>query len=165
MKQASLREPDDIFWMSKALTYAAQAASIGEVPVGAVLIKDNTFIAGGGNRPIVDKDPTSHAEIVTLRQAATLLNNYRLPDTTLYVTLEPCVMCIGAIIHARISRLVIGAKDPKSGAVYSVYNIGCDSKLNHAINIEIGVLEEECSQILKSFFRSRRILKKKEELK
>jgi len=156
------KEPvvDDIYWMSKALEFAQKAGLGGEVPVGAVLVKDNSFIAGGANRPIGNSDPTAHAEIVALRQAATELNNYRLPGTTLYVTLEPCIMCIGAIIHARVSRLVIGASDPKSGAVYSVYNIGGDNLLNHTIEIENGVLEEECRDVLKSFFKARRILKK-----
>ncbi|BHH83747.1 tRNA adenosine(34) deaminase TadA [Desulforhopalus sp. 52FAK] len=151
---------DDTIWMSKALEFARKAGTKGEVPVGAVLVQDNNLIAGGANRPIGDNDPTAHAEIVTLRRAATELNNYRLPGTTLYVTLEPCTMCIGAIIHARVSRLVIGATDPKSGAVYSVYNIGSDNLLNHSIEIEKGVLEEECRDLLKSFFKSRRILKK-----
>lgn len=151
---------DDTSWMSKALEFARQAGNEGEVPVGAVLVQDSKLIAGGANRPIGDNDPTAHAEIVTLRRAAIELNNYRLPGTTLYVTLEPCTMCIGAIIHARVSRLVIGATDPKSGAVYSIYNIGSDDLLNHTIEIEKGILEEECRDLLKSFFKSRRIRKK-----
>lgn len=146
--------------MGVALHYARKAAEKDEVPVGAVLVQDDFEIAGGANQPITDNDPTAHAEIVTLRRAAEKLQNYRLPGTTLYVTLEPCLMCIGAIIHARVSRLVIGASDPKSGAVYSVYSVGNDKLLNHSLSISSGVLEEECSQLLKSFFKERRMRKK-----
>lgn len=156
---------DDEKWMELALKQAKHAANLGEVPVGAVLIKDNDLIAEGANRPIGDCDPTAHAEIITLRRAATQLNNYRLPGTTLYVTLEPCIMCMGAIIHARVSRLVIGATDPKSGAVFSVYTIGSDNLLNHTLEVEKGILEHECREILKAFFRSRRIRKKEERQK
>lgn len=158
-------DTNDITWMTKALEYARSAAAQQEVPVGAVLVKDNSFIAGGANCPISGNDPTAHAEIVTLRAAAKKLRNYRLVDTTLYVTLEPCIMCMGAIIHSRISRLVVGASDPKSGAAYSVYAIGSDSLLNHTISITSGVLEDECRDILTSFFRSRRIRKKEEQQK
>ena len=151
--------------MNLALEQASYAASCGEVPVGAVLVKDNNLIAEGANRPIGDCDPTAHAEIITLRRAATQLNNYRLPGTTLYVTLEPCIMCMGAIIHARVSRLVIGATDPKSGAVFSVYTIGSDNILNHTLEVEKGILEHDCRDVLKEFFRSRRINKKEEQQK
>jgi tRNA(adenine34) deaminase len=146
--------------MAQALDYARLAASEGEVPVGAVIIKDNCLIGAGGNSPIGQNDPTAHAEINALRQAAHSQQNYRLPGATLYVTLEPCLMCIGAIIHARIQRLVIGASDPKSGAVYSVYNIGNDNRLNHSLQIEKGVLAQECQDLLKSFFKKRRAERK-----
>ncbi|MFT5700642.1 MAG: tRNA(adenine34) deaminase [Desulforhopalus sp.] len=152
-------------WMNEALSYAKIAAGYGEVPVGAVLIQNNIFIAGGGNSPIKDNDPTSHAEIAALRQGAKALNNYRLPETTLYVTLEPCIMCMGAIIQARVQRLVIGAADPKSGAAFSVYNIGSDKLLNHSIDIHTGVLESECGDLLKDFFKSRRLTRKNERQK
>jgi len=147
---------DDEKWMEKALAAANEAAARGEVPVGAVLVKDNSVIATGGNSPIKLTDPTAHAEIVAIRSAAAFLNNYRLPGTTLYVTLEPCIMCMGAMLHARISRLVYGAIDPKSGAVSSVYTIGSDELLNHKIDIAGPVLEQRCASMLKSFFTEKR---------
>lgn len=151
---------NDQKWMNKALLLAGEAANQGEVPVGAVLVKNDSLIAEGSNSPIQNNDPTAHAEIIALRQGAKTLNNYRLPGTTLYVTLEPCIMCMGAIIHARIGRLVIGASDPKSGAAFSVYNIGNDNRLNHSIIINNGVCEDECSDLLKAFFKSRREARK-----
>lgn len=165
MKTDHITHENDTLWMGKALEYAHRAAKQQEVPVGAVLVKDNYFVAGGANRPITDNDPTAHAEIVALRAGAKAMENYRLVNSTLYVTLEPCIMCMGAIIHSRVSRLVIGAPDPKSGAAFSVYTIGSDSLLNHTIAITSGVLEDECREILKSFFRSRRIRKKEEQQK
>jgi tRNA(adenine34) deaminase len=152
-------------WIKKALLLAKEAAKQGEVPVGAVLVKDNVLIAEASNSPIKDNDPTAHAEITALRQGAKSLKNYRLPGTTLYVTLEPCIMCMGAIIHARIERLVIGASDPKSGAAFSIYNIGSDNLLNHSMIIESGICEDECRELLKSFFKSRREARKANEKK
>lgn len=160
MNQDNTKLKDDQYWMAKALSYAIKAAELGEVPVGAVLVKDHTLIAGAGNSPISSQDPTAHAEIITLRQAALTLGNYRLPSTTLYVTLEPCVMCMGAIIHARVARLVFGATDPKSGAVQSIYSIGSDARLNHNVEIDRGVLESYCRDVLKDFFKSRRAAQK-----
>ncbi len=147
-------------WMQQALLQAESAAAHGEIPVGAVLVGPNGLLAAAGNSPIGRYDPTAHAEIIALRNAAERLHNYRLPGTTLYVTLEPCVMCMGAMIQARIERLVFGATDPKAGAVSSVYTIGSDGLLNHKIEIIGGVLAEQCSALLKNFFRSRRKEKK-----
>lgn len=142
--------------MRHALNLAAQAAEQGEVPVGAVIVNDGQLIAEGANRPISGHDPTAHAEIVALRTAGEAENNYRLPGHTLYVTLEPCVMCAGAILHARIERVVFGAWDPKAGAVSSVYDVLSVPRLNHSVEWTGGVLEEECGEILRSFFRERR---------
>ena len=165
MTDEETKKSNDIRWMKHALGYAETAASLGEIPVGAVLVKNNLLVAGGGNSPIKDNDPTAHAEITALRQGAKALNNYRLLNTTLYVTLEPCIMCMGAIIHARIQRLVIGATDPKSGAAFSIYNIGNDNLLNHSIQLQAGVLETECRDLLKDFFKSRRLSRKNERQK
>ena len=143
-------------WMRLALEQAKIAAGDGEVPVGAVLTEGEQLLAAAGNHPIGLKDPTAHAEILALREAARQRDNYRLPGTTLYVTLEPCVMCMGAIIQARVERLVFGAADPKTGAVYSLYRIGSDGLLNHRLEIAAGILAEECSLLLKEFFRARR---------
>jgi tRNA(adenine34) deaminase len=148
--------PEDINWMEKALEKAADAAAHGEVPVGAVLVKDGLVLGSGGNSPILDRDPTAHAEIKAIRQAADNINNYRLGGT-LYVTLEPCLMCMGAIIHSRIERLVFGALDPKTGAALSVYQIGSDRRLNHTLEIEGGLLEKQCSSLLRDFFKKRRV--------
>lgn len=146
----------DQSWMRRALELAALAAQQGEVPVGALIVRDGAVIAEGANRPIAAHDPTAHAEIVALRAAGETLGNYRLPGTTLYVTLEPCAMCAAAIIHARVSRLVFGAGDPKAGAVHSVYDLIANPRLNHAVEWTGGVLEAECAELLRSFFRSRR---------
>lgn len=146
----------DEYYMQQALALAERAAEQGEVPVGAVLVKDDSMVAQGWNQPIGLCDPTSHAEINALRAGAKVLDNYRLLDTTLYVTLEPCVMCIGAILHARVGRLVFGASDPKAGAVSSVFQITEETRLNHRIIWHGGVLAEQCSNILKQFFRQRR---------
>lgn len=142
--------------MRHALALAARAAEQGEVPVGAVLVKDGALLAEGYNRPIIDHDPAGHAEMIALRGAAQVLGNYRLPGTTLYVTLEPCVMCAGAITHARVQRLVFGAPDPKAGAVNAVYDIISNPRLNHSVQWTGGVLAEECGQLLRDFFRARR---------
>ena len=142
--------------MRQALALAGRAAAAGEVPVGAVLVRDRAVIGEGWNCPIGTHDPSAHAEIRALRDAGQRVQNYRLPGTTLYVTLEPCIMCMGAILHARIQRLVFGALDPKTGAAQSRYTIGVDGLLNHRLEIAGGVLETECSQILKDFFQERR---------
>lgn len=146
----------DEYWMQQAFDFARQAARQGEVPVGAVLVLDDQLLAGAGNAPIANNDPTAHAEILTLRAGAKILGNYRLLNTTLYVTLEPCVMCMGAIIHARITRLVYGATDPKTGAASSIYQIGRDGLLNHQLALIGGVLADSCSELLKEFFREKR---------
>ncbi len=146
----------DINFMQQAIALARSAAEHEEVPVGAVIVKDDKIIAHAANSPISTHDPTAHAEILALRRAAAMLENYRLPATTLYVTLEPCIMCMGAIIHARVQRIVFGAHDPKTGAAESRYSIGNDSLLNHRLQITGGVCERECSALLKDFFRTRR---------
>jgi tRNA(adenine34) deaminase len=149
-------QTDDDAYMHEALALAARAVSEGEVPVGAVLVQHRRVIAQGWNQPIGGHDPSAHAEMIALRDAAQKLGNYRLLGTTLYVTLEPCVMCAGAIIHARISRLVFGASDPKAGAVNSVYDVISKPRLNHIVEWRGGVLEQECGAILRDFFRARR---------
>lgn len=143
-------------WMWHALRLARRAEQQGEVPVGAVLVQDDRCIAEGWNQPIQNNDPTAHAEIVTLRKAGQALDNYRLIDTTLYVTLEPCVMCMGAIAHARVKRLVFGAFDPKRGAVCHALQLSDAPFLNHRIEWTGGVLEQSCSEILVDFFKARR---------
>ena len=146
----------DLAFMQIALDQARQAARMGEVPVGAALVHGATLLAAAANRPIAESDPTAHAEILAIREAAEKIGNYRLLDTTLYVTLEPCIMCMGAILHARIQRLVFGTLDPKTGAAQSRYTIGVDGLLNHRLEIIGGVLGTECSRILKDFFKERR---------
>ena len=148
---------NDLYWMTKAYELAQQAEEQGEVPVGAVLVNtENQCIGEGCNQPITGHDPTAHAEIVAIRNAANLLGNYRLPGTTLYVTLEPCPMCAGAIIHARISRVVIATPDPRSGSAGSVYNLLDSMQLNHRATVTTGILQHECSTLLKSFFLDKR---------
>ena len=142
--------------MLHALQLARRAEQEGEVPVGAVLVRDNELIAEGWNRPISAHDPTAHAEIIAMRAAAAKLKNYRLLDTTLYVTLEPCIMCAGAIINARVTRVVYGADDPKSGAAGSVFDALITGRLNHRVKVESGVLALECSDILTAFFLKKR---------
>ena len=147
----------DSDFMELALEEARLAASRGEVPVGAVLVdKQGRILARDGNRTIEENDPTAHAEVVVMRRAGHELANYRLLYTTIYVTIEPCVMCAGALVHARVSRLVYGATDPKAGGVVSCYPVGRDGKLNHSFEVEGGVLAEQSSQLLKGFFRQRR---------
>lgn len=143
-------------YMRRALELAGQAAGCGEVPVGAVVVLEGNIVGEGTNRPIASSDPTSHAEIEALRDAAKRLGNYRLPGCVLYVTLEPCLMCSGAIQHARISRLVYGASDPKTGACGSVIDVFSEPRLNHHATVSGGVLAEECGEILKGFFAQRR---------
>jgi len=147
---------EDEKWMSFALEQARKAEKEGEVPVGAILVKDALVIARAHNKPISSNDPTAHAEIQLLRTAGEELKNYRLPGTTLYVTLEPCAMCLGAIMHARIDRLVFGAHDPKTGVCGSSENFMKASCFNHKIDLASGVLEDESKQLLKNFFNSRR---------
>ncbi len=145
--------------MQLALKLAQAAAQAGEVPVGAIVVKDAVVIGRGSNAPIGLHDPTAHAEIVAMREAAKHLGNYRLVDCTLYVTLEPCAMCCGAIQHARIAKLVYGASDPKTGACGSVINIMAEPKLNHHTEVIDGVLAQECGAVLTDFFRQRRLNK------
>ncbi|MDQ2695096.1 MAG: tRNA adenosine(34) deaminase TadA [Pseudomonadota bacterium] len=147
---------DDDHWMGRALALARQAGAQGEVPVGAVLVADGEAIGEAGNRPIADHDPTAHAEILALRAAARRRGNYRLPGSTLYVTLEPCPMCAGAIVHARVGRLVYGAPDPRSGAAGTVFNLLQSPALNHRAGVQGGVLADACAQLLRDFFRHRR---------
>lgn len=148
---------NDLYWMAKAYQLAQQAADHGEVPVGAVLVNtDNQCIGEGWNQPISAHDPTAHAEIMALRSASSRLGNYRLSDTTLYVTLEPCPMCAGAIVHARIRRVVIATPDPRSGCAGSVYNLLDSMQLNHRAEVTTGILQHECSSLLKTFFIERR---------
>ncbi|MBA3580841.1 MAG: tRNA adenosine(34) deaminase TadA [Gammaproteobacteria bacterium] len=149
----------DALYMQHALQLAQRAADAGEVPVGAVLVKDNEIISEGWNQPIAGHDPTAHAEIMVLRAAAQRLNNYRLNDCTLYVTLEPCAMCVGAMIHARIARLVYGAAEPKTGAVKSAMALLTHPSHNHYIAMTEGVLAAECGQVLIDFFEARRGLR------
>ncbi|WXU00346.1 MAG: tRNA-specific adenosine deaminase [Catillopecten margaritatus gill symbiont] len=143
-------------WMALAIQQAKLAEKIGEVPVGAVLIQDEKLIASAHNQPITNNDPTAHAEIQLLRQAGKKLNNYRFPNTTLYVTLEPCTMCLGAMIHARISRVIFGAFDEKTGVCGSCQDLSNSQCFNHAIEVEGGVLADECRQLLQQFFANRR---------
>jgi tRNA(adenine34) deaminase len=142
--------------MRHALALAWEAAAAGEVPVGAILVKGDAIVGRGFNQPIAAHDPSAHAEVMALRAASAVSGNYRLPDTTLYVTLEPCAMCAGALVHARVQRLVFGATDPRAGAAGSVFNIVQSTALNHRMNVTAGVLEDECGAILKDFFSSRR---------
>lgn len=143
-------------WMGEALALAAAAAGRGEVPVGAVVVKDGAIVGRGGNAPIAASDPTAHAEIAALRDAGRMLGNYRLPKCDLYVTIEPCAMCAGAIMHARIARLVYGAPDPKTGACGSVIDLFAESRLNHHTRVTAGVRGGECGQLLSRFFEARR---------
>lgn len=148
----------DLVYMRRALELAACAEAEGEVPVGAVVVgADGEVIAEGWNRPISLSDPTAHAEINALRAAGQALGNYRLPGATLYVTLEPCAMCAGAMVHARVQRLVFGAPDPKTGAAGSVFDLLRAPALNHQVDVEGGVLEQECAAQLRSFFQRRRM--------
>jgi len=142
--------------MRHALRLAQRAADEGEVPVGAVIVRDNVLLAEGWNRPISAHDPTAHAEIMALRAAGSAAANYRLPGTTLYVTLEPCVMCAGAIVHARVERVVYAASDPRVGAAGSAFSLLDNERFNHAVAVQGGVLAEECGGLLKGFFKARR---------
>ncbi|WP_293775937.1 tRNA adenosine(34) deaminase TadA [uncultured Oxalicibacterium sp.] len=146
----------DAIFMRQALDQARNAWALGEVPVGALLVKDGEVIATGFNQPIGNHDPTAHAEIMALRAAATILGNYRLPGCELYVTLEPCIMCAGAMMHARLSRVIFGASDPKTGACGSVVNLFAQEQLNHHTQLTGGVLADDCGNLLREFFAERR---------
>jgi tRNA(adenine34) deaminase len=147
---------EDYVWMGLCLNLAEQAAHRGEVPVGAIVVLDDRVIGRGFNLRETGGDPTAHAEIIALRQAAVSVGNWRLLDTTLYVTLEPCSMCAGALVNSRVSRLVYGCRDSKAGAVESLYEIPTDARLNHRLLVEAGLRQRECAHILQQFFRARR---------
>lgn len=147
---------DDQTFMLAALEQAREAQAAGEVPVGAVVVKDGEIIGAGFNAPISGHDPSAHAEMQALRAAGRALGNYRLPGCVLYVTLEPCVMCVGALLHARIERLVYGATDPKTGACGSVIDLFADARLNHHATLTPGVMAEECGALLRAFFAAKR---------
>ena len=146
----------DDAWMTEALAEAILAETNGEVPIGAVIVLNNLIIGRGHNRPISQNDPTAHAEMSALRDAARTLNNYRLPRTTLYVTVEPCLMCMGALLQARVRRLVFGCSDPKAGAAGSLYNVANDPRLNHQLEVTPGVHADESRDLLQRFFRRKR---------
>jgi tRNA(adenine34) deaminase len=146
----------DVLFMRRALELARDAEACGEVPVGAVIVKDGEIVAEGSNRPIRSHDPTAHAEIVAMRAAAMVFENYRIPGTTLYVTLEPCPMCTGAMVHARVERLVYAASDPRTGAAGSVFDLACNDALNHRMEVLGGVLANESAALLQAFFSARR---------
>ena len=149
-------QPEDERWIRRALELAGKAEAMGEVPVGAVLVKDGQVLGEGWNQTISLNDPSAHAEMLALRQAGSRAGNYRLPGTVLYVTLEPCVMCAGVIIHARVDRVVFGALDPKTGAAGSVFDALLDTRHNHRPEVTGPCLGEECGAVLQAFFRSRR---------
>jgi tRNA(adenine34) deaminase len=146
----------DEFYMELALAEAKQAEAAGEVPVGAIIVSEGVIIGSGFNLPILTHDPTAHAEIIALRKAARQQQNYRLSNATLYCTVEPCLMCAGAMLHARITRLVFGTPDPKAGAAGSIYNVLTDPRLNHRVEVVSGIREEDCSALLRDFFAKRR---------
>ncbi len=156
MNQRNIAANSDEFWMEKALRLAAHSASLGEVPVGALLVRDNVLLGRGWNQTIAARDPSAHAEIVALRDAGGRVGNYRLTGCDLYVTLEPCAMCAGALVQARIQRLIIGALDPKAGAAGSVLQVINHPALNHQIEVTSGVLAGHCAEVLQEFFRERR---------
>ena len=145
-------------WMRIALEEAGEALAAGEVPVGAVIVRGGELLARAHNGPIALNDPSAHAEILAIRRAAAAAGNYRLPGTTLFVTIEPCMMCAGAVLHARIERLVFGAADPKGGAAVSLYRVFDDRRLNHAVAVSGGVLAGACKEILIGFFREKRVV-------
>lgn len=158
--ESSVSDKDDEYWMQHALMLARRAWDEGEVPVGAILVLNGKAVGEGWNRPIGRHDPTAHAEIMALRQGGAVLQNYRLLDCTLYVTLEPCVMCAGAMVHSRIGRLVFGARDAKTGAAGSLMDVLAHPGMNHQVEVTEGVLAPACSTLLSDFFRERRLQKK-----
>lgn len=147
---------DDLRFMAEAIAQARRAEAAGEVPVGAIALADELIVGTGHNQPIALSDPTAHAEILALRAAASTLKTYRLTAVSIYVTLEPCVMCVGALLNARVARIVYGARDDKAGALGSVYDIGRDGMLNHRFEVVAGVMESECADLMREFFRTRR---------
>jgi len=151
-----MQSESEEYYMGLALAEAQKAQAAGEVPVGAVIVSEGNVIGKGFNRPISGNDPTAHAEIVALRDAAQHRQNYRLSNATLYCTVEPCMMCAGAIIHARIARVVFGTPDPKAGAAGSIYNVLTDPRLNHRVEVLSGIREDECAALLRQFFSARR---------
>jgi len=151
---ANLR-PDE-FWMEEALREGVRAQAAGEVPIGAVVVHEGRILGRGSNRPISSNDPTAHAEIIAMREAGQALGNYRLADCDLFVTMEPCAMCAGAMVHARIRRLIYGATDPKAGAVESVMHVLDNASLNHQIEVKKGVLAGRCMELVQAFFRDKR---------
>ncbi len=153
---SSTVDMNDAAWMKRALELAERAQAVGEVPVGAVLVRDGAVLGEGFNQPISASDPSAHAEIVALREAARAAANYRLPGSTLYVTVEPCAMCAGALIHARVARRVYGAAEPRSGAIESVMNVLDHDALNHRVAVEGGVLADACAHLLRDFFAAKR---------
>lgn len=163
MNPVPVRETDEA-WMRAALAEARRAHEAGEVPVGAVIVAEGAIVGRGYNQPISGRDPTAHAEVVALRDAAGRLGNYRLPGATLYVTMEPCVMCAGAILHARVARVVYGAREYKTGAHGSILDVFAEPRLNHHCEIEGGVLADECAAMLTSFFESRRQQRRQETM-
>jgi tRNA(adenine34) deaminase len=150
-------DANDEFFMGFALNEARLAHNAGEVPIGAVIVIDNQIAGSGHNRPIGSRDPTAHAEIVALREAARRVDNYRLTEATLYVTIEPCAMCAGAMVNARVKRLVYGAADLRAGGVDTIFQICTNSSLNHRVEVTSGVLDEESRQLMQAFFRQRRL--------
>ena len=158
--EVTIRGPahEDARWMELALELARSAAAAGEVPVGAVVVKDGVVVGRGHNRNLTENDPTGHAELVALRDAAARLGNHRLVGCTIFATIEPCAMCAGAMVHSRLARLVYGASDPKAGAAGSVLTVLNHPRLNHRMEVTAGVLADQCSEVLTSFFRSRRNL-------
>jgi tRNA(adenine34) deaminase len=169
MKDAELQQENvfsaqDAHWMNHAFALAAQGGELGEVPVGAVIVYDNQVIGEGFNQPIASHDPTAHAEIIALRQAAQKVQNYRLVGSTLYVTLEPCTMCVGALVHARIERLVFATTEPKAGAVVSKSQLLDNDYFNHRIHYSGGLLAQQCQHQLSDFFARRREQKRQEKL-
>jgi len=157
LRNIYIMEFTDEYWMKKALELARKAQAEDEVPVGAIIVKDNQLIAEGYNQPIKSNDPSAHAEMIAMSNAGQVLNNYRLIDTTLYVTLEPCSMCAGAMIHARVKRLVFGAFDAKTGAAGSAIDLISHDAHNHKIEVTGGVMEEKCRIVLQGFFRGKRL--------
>ncbi len=147
----------DLHWMKQAYLLAQKAQQEGEVPVGAIVVADGNVIGEGWNRPISTHDPSAHAEMIALREAAQKQQNYRLSDATVYVTLEPCAMCAGAMVHARVKRLVFATPDPRTGAAGTVFNILQNEQLNHKAEVDSGVMASECSDLLRSFFRRKRL--------
>ncbi|MEW6679161.1 MAG: tRNA adenosine(34) deaminase TadA [Pseudomonadota bacterium] len=152
----------DIHFMEAALIEAQKAWDLGEVPVGAVVVLGDAIVGRGFNQPIASHDPTAHAEIMALRDAGRRIGNYRLPECDLYVTLEPCVMCSGAMMHARIGRIIFGTSDPKTGAAGSILDIFSEPRLNHHAQVQGGLLAEACAALIRAFFQARRTLKKQE---